>query len=266
MTSTVEDVAKLIGDAKRIVVFSGAGISAESGIPTFRDPLTGIWARHDPERLETASAFREDAALVWGWYLWRRGQVARAAPNAAHLAIAQLAKLREVTVITQNIDDLHERAGSTDVIHLHGSLAEPKCFACHRTPKAFLLEPITAVSECLRIEPPRCPRCNGKLRPGVIWFGEDLPATAWKQAVLAVRDCDVLLSIGTSGVVFPAAEIPAIALNAGANVVHINPAQVARPSTNELCILGRAAEHVPALVSLLYPAQPLPDSGTNAAY
>lgn len=253
MTSPIETVAALIRDAKRIAVFTGAGISAESGIPTFRDPMTGIWAHHDPEKLETADAFRKDAALVWGWYMWRRAHVAGAVPNAAHLAIAQLARVREVTVVTQNIDDLHARAGSTDVIHLHGSLAQPKCFACHRTPAALPFEnPVT--SEGLRIEPPRCPRCNGKLRPGVVWFGENLPAAAWKRAVLAAKECDVLLSIGTSGVVFPAAEIPIVAHHAGACVVHINLAQVAQPSNREFCLIGRAAEHVPALVSLLGPA------------
>jgi len=250
MTSTVEAVASLIGDAKRIVVFTGAGISAESGIPTFRDPLTGIWALQDPEKLETANAFRADAPLVWGWYLWRRVQSAHAVPNAAHQAIEQLARTRAVAVITQNIDDLHERAGAADVIHLHGSLAQPKCFACHRTPTAFSFEePIT--SESLRIEPPRCPRCNGKLRPGLVWFGEELPAVAWKRAVLAAKNCDALLSIGTSGLVFPAAEIPTMALRAGAYVVHINPVQVGKPSSRELCLVGRATEIVPALVSLM---------------
>lgn len=250
MASTTEAVAALVGDAKRIVVFTGAGISAESGIPTFRDPLTGIWARHDPQKLETARAFREDAALVWGWYVWRRAQVAQATPNAAHQAIVQLAKTRDVTVITQNIDDLHERAGSADVIHLHGNLAQPKCFACHRTPAAFSFEEPIA-GEGMRIEPPRCPHCNGKLRPGVVWFGEDLPAAAWKQSAQAARDCDVLLSIGTSGVVFPAAEIPIMALRAGAYVVHINPVRVAQPSSRELCLIGRATEHLPTLVSLI---------------
>ncbi|WP_346395040.1 NAD-dependent protein deacylase [Pseudomonas syringae] len=257
MISTIEAIAILIGDGKRIVVFTGAGISAESGIPTFRDPLTGIWARHDPEKLETANAFREDAALVWGWYLWRRAQVARAAPNAAHLAIAHLARTREVTVVTQNIDDLHERAGSTDVIHLHGSLAQPKCFACHRIPADQSFEsPI--VSQRLRIEPPRCPRCKGKLRPGVVWYGEDLPAAAWKRAVLATKGCDVLLSIGTSGVVFPAAEIPIIAQQSGAYVVHINPELVAHQSNRVFCLIGRAAEQVPALVSLIGSTHLLP--------
>ncbi|TDV47463.1 NAD-dependent deacetylase [Pseudomonas helmanticensis] len=250
MTSTVEAVASLVGGAQRFVVFSGAGISAESGIPTFRDPMTGLWALQDPEKLETANAFREDAALVWGWYLWRRAQVAHAQPNVAHQAIAQLGRTREVAVITQNIDDLHERAGAEQVVHLHGSLAQPKCFACHRTPSAFAFEEPVAI-EGLRIEPPRCPRCNGKLRPGVVWFGEQLPAAEWKRAVLAAKDCDVLLSIGTSGVVFPAAEIPTIALRAGAYIVHINPVQVAQPSSRELCLVGRATEIVPALVSLI---------------
>lgn len=257
MTSTIEAIATLIGGAKRIVVFTGAGISAESGIPTFRDPLTGIWAHHDPEKLETASAFRADAALVWGWYLWRRAQVARAEPNAAHLAIVHLAKTRQVTVVTQNIDDLHERAGSTDVIHLHGSLAQPKCFACHRIPADQSFENPIA-SEGLKIEPPRCPRCKGKLRPGVVWFGEDLPAAAWKRAVLATKGCDVLLSIGTSGGGVPAAEIPIIAQQSGAYVVHINPAPVAHQSSRVFCLIGRAAEQVPDLVSLIASTHLLP--------
>lgn len=250
MASTTEAVAALVGDAKRIVVFTGAGISAESCIPTFRDPLTGIWAHHDPQKLETTRAFREDAALVLGWYLWRRAQVAQAAPNAAHQAIVQLARTREVTLITQNIDNLHERAGSADVIHLHGSLTQPKCFACHQTPAVFSFEEPIA-GEGMKIEPPRCPRCNGKLRLGIAWFGEDLPAVDWKRSVLAARDRDVLLSNGTSGVVFPATEIPIVALRAGAYVVHINPVQVVQPSSRELCLIGRATEHVPALVSLI---------------
>lgn len=252
MSSRIEAIAALIHDVRRIVVLTGAGISAESGIPTFRDPLTGIWSRHDPEKLETARAFREDPALVWGWYLWRRAQVARAMPNAAHLAIAQLARSsREITLITQNIDDLHERAGCVDVIHLHGSLAQPKCFACHRAPASFCFDDEIA-SEGARVEPPRCPRCKGKLRPGVVWFGEDLPRTAWRRAVQAAKVCDVLLSIGTSGVVFPAAEIPRIALRAGAQVVHINPVEVAKHSSHEICLVERATECVPELVSLLH--------------
>ncbi|WP_122281504.1 SIR2 family NAD-dependent protein deacylase [Pseudomonas syringae] len=249
MASTIEVAAELIAGAKRIVVFTGAGISADSGIPTFRDPLTGIWAQYDPEKLETAKAFREDPALVWGWYLWRKALVAQANPNAAHLAIVQVAQSgRDVTVVTQNIDDLHERAGSTGVIHLHGALALPKCFACHRTPASVSFDS-QYVSEGLSVEPPRCPRCNGKLRPGIVWFGEDLPIAAWKRAVQAAKDCDVLLSIGTSGVVFPAAEIPRIALKSGARVVHINTTETPLESPLEMSLIGRAAICVPAIVS-----------------
>lgn len=127
------NAAKALLDAPEIVVFTGAGISAESGISTYGDPLTGIWASYDPRNMETAKAFRGNPPLVWGWYLWRRQQVSKAAPNAAHLAVSRLAKSGySVSVITQNIDDLHERAGSVDVLHLHGSLSTPKCFACHR--------------------------------------------------------------------------------------------------------------------------------------
>ncbi|MCF5182961.1 NAD-dependent protein deacylase [Pseudomonas syringae] len=249
MASTIEAVAELVAGAKRIVVFTGAGISADSGIPTFRDPLTGIWAQYDPEKLETANAFRKDAALVWGWYLWRRAQVAQASPNAAHLAVVQLAQSgREVTVVTQNIDDLHERAGSTGVIHLHGALAVPKCFACHRIPASVSFDQ-QFFSDGLSVEPPRCPRCNGKLRPGVVWFGEDLPIAVWKRAVEAAQGCDVLLSIGTSGVVFPAAEIPRIALKSGARVVHINTTETPLESPLEMSLIGRAAACVPAIVS-----------------
>ncbi|MGX1186118.1 NAD-dependent deacetylase [Pseudomonas sp. F-14 TE3623] len=249
MFSTIKAAAELIAGAKRIVVFTGAGISADSGIPTFRDPLTSIWAHYDPEKLETANAFRENAALVWGWYLWRRALVAQASPSAAHLAVAQLAQTgREVTVVTQNIDDLHERAGSSGVIHLHGALDLPKCFACHRTPASVSLDH-QFVSEGLSVEPPRRPRCNGKLRPGVVWFGEDLPTAVWKRAVQAAQGCDVLLSIGTSGVVFPAAEIPRIALKSGARVVHINTTETPLESPLEMSLVGRAAICVPAIVS-----------------
>ncbi|SEQ56045.1 NAD-dependent deacetylase [Pseudomonas sp. NFACC02] len=242
--------AVLLGKARHVVVFTGAGISAESGIPTFRDPLTGLWARYDPETLETPRAFREDAALVWGWYLWRRMKVAQALPNAAHKTIATLGTTqREVTVITQNIDDLHERAGSSDVIHLHGSLDIPKCFACHRIPTDESWNTDIA-AEGVRVEPPRCERCKGKLRPGIVWFGEDLPSRAWKRALATAKSCDLLLSIGTSGLVYPAAEIPREALRNGASVIHINPAPVTQLGVNEYAIAGTAGQCMPLLASL----------------
>lgn len=242
------DAATALRQARHVVVLSGAGISAESGIPTFRDQLTGLWARHDPQRLETAKAFRENPALVWGWYLWRRQQMLQAQPNAAHRAIARLAGSgRHLTVITQNIDDLHERAGSQDVVHLHGSLITPKCFACHRPAEfAAAEQPISEEGEL--VEPPRCGHCNGRLRPGVVWFGEDLPAGAWKAAAQAARECDVLLSIGTSGVVMPAASLPDLALASGAVVIHINPIDVSMDKPKELMLIGNAGQVLPTLL------------------
>lgn len=250
--SHMEKASRALDVARKIVVFTGAGISAESGIPTFRDKLTGLWTRYDPRTLETANAFRENPALVWGWYIWRRKQAIQAKPNAAHEAVARLADSgRDVFVVTQNIDDLHERAGSRNVVHLHGSLAQPICFACKRP--AELTNQQTAISfEGQLIEPPRCVRCNGRLRPGVVWFGEDLPAGVWKTSIAKIRSCDVLISVGTSGVVRPAADIPEIASAAGATVIHVNLEDVALDAPNELMLLGPAAVLLPALTRALF--------------
>ncbi|MEN1836132.1 NAD-dependent deacylase [Pseudomonas lijiangensis] len=221
MTSTA--LSQQLKEAQHVMVFTGAGASAESGIPTFRDALTGLWERFDPAQLATNEAFRADPALCWGWYEWRRQKVLQAQPNVAHIAIAELAKcLPKLTVVTQNVDDLHERAGSQDVIHLHGSLHSPRCIECGQ---AYTL-PLT--SDALpedggRIEPPRCSACRGCIRPGVVWFGEMLPEDAWSAGFAAAAECDVFLSIGTSGIVYPAAELPLRALGHGATVVHINP-------------------------------------------
>lgn len=240
-----------LSNAGHIVCFSGAGISAESGIATYRDPLTGIWAQHDPRALETASAFRKNPQLVWGWYLWRRQQVVDAQPNAAHLAVSQLAATgRKVSVITQNVDDLHERVGSVGVLHLHGSLSTSKCFACHRLgtlPEHQMPIP----SEGALIEPPRCGRCSGKLRPNVVWYGEDLPSGVWKSAIALVKSCDVLISVGTSGIVTPAADIPWLALSSGATVIHVNTEDVSTAEPNELMLIGKATEVLPKLFALV---------------
>lgn len=234
--------------ARKVVFFTGAGISAESGIPTFRDKLTGLWAKHDPQRLETAAAFRENPALVWGWYLWRRNQSKQAKPNAAHQVVTRLADSgRSVFVVTQNIDDLHERAGSRNVLHLHGSLATPICFACKR-PADLTNEQAAISDEFELIQPSRCLRCNGRLRPGVVWFGEDLPHGAWKTAMAEVKSCNVLISVGTSGVVRPAADIPEIAMAAGATVIHVNLSDVALGNPNELMLVGPAAKVLPLLL------------------
>ncbi|WP_349975391.1 NAD-dependent deacylase [Pseudomonas sp. WHRI 8519] len=216
-------IVKLLQEAKHVVIFTGAGVSAESGIPTFRDALTGLWSRFDPAKLATAEAFREDPSLCWGWYESRRLKVLQAQPNAAHLAIAELAKhVPKLTVLTQNVDDLHERAGSRDVIHLHGSLHSPRCIDCGNAHMAPLSSDELPVDGC-RLEPPRCEVCHGYIRPGVVWFGEMLPDEAWDAAFAASGACDLFFSIGTSGVVYPAAELPLRALGAGAKVIHVNP-------------------------------------------
>ena len=247
---TLAKAAEALRNAPQIMVFTGAGVSAGSGIPTFRDQLTGLWERQDPQRLETAKAFRENPALVWGWYLWRRQQVMQAQPNAAHEAIHRLSDSgRCVTVVTQNVDDLHERAGNQDVIHLHGSLMHPKCFACHRYAEEQLAFPSIPAEGAL-IEPPRCRRCNGRLRPAMVWFGEDLPPGVWKTANRAARQCDVLLSIGTSGVVRPAADLPDIALASGAVVIHVNRIDVSMNNPNEIMLIGRAETVLPHLIDL----------------
>ena len=239
-------------DAKKIVCFSGAGISAESGIPTYLDQMPDPWTQHDPRALETAKAFRENPNLVWAWYLWRRRMVARAQPNAAHLALAHIGSLGyQISVVTQNIDDLHERANSIDVIHLHGSLAVAKCFACHR-PAELTRDQIEVpdVAEML-VDPPRCNRCRGKLRPGVVWFGENLPMDAWRSAVSLVKGCDVLISVGTSGVVTPAADIPHIALSSGTPVIHVNLVDVGTGRPDEIMLVGRATEILVQLCEFL---------------
>ncbi|WP_046070205.1 MULTISPECIES: SIR2 family NAD-dependent protein deacylase [Pseudomonas] len=234
--------------ARKVVFFTGAGVSAASGIPTFRDKLTGFWEKHAPEKLETARAFRENPQLVWGWYLWRRSQAGQAQPNAAHLSISRLASTGiQVSVITQNIDDLHERAGSQNVVHLHGSLINPICFACKR-PAELTTEQLQVSAEGQWVEPPRCTRCNGKLRPGVVWFGEDLPSGSWKAALADVKNCDVLISVGTSGIVRPAADIPEIASTSGATVIHVNIADVCLGAPNELMLMGSAEQVLPALL------------------
>ncbi len=234
--------------ARHVVVFTGAGVSAESGIPTFRDALTGLWERFDPGELATPEAFRRDPALVWGWYEWRRMRVLQAQPNPAHLAIAELARhVPQLTLITQNVDDLHERAGSQDVIHLHGSLHRPRCFACAREPA----EPLPAADEPeggRRLEPPQCSHCGGRLRPGVVWFGESLPVAALHAAFKAAGECDLLLSVGTSGVVYPAAEVPHRARDAGATVVHINPQGEATGSIREHLLALPASKALPVLL------------------
>jgi NAD-dependent deacetylase len=209
----------------RIAFLTGAGMSAESGVPTFRDALTGLWSRFDAVSLATEAAFRRDPALVWGWYRWRAAMVRRAQPNAGHLGIAEFARPgHAVDVVTQNVDDLHERAGSSEVIHLHGRLLASRCLDCGMTRNPDpIVEGLDAIAEGVRETPPACEACGGPFRPGVVWFGEALPEDAWASAVAVLERCDLLVVVGTSGLVQPAASLPQLARGRGARVVEINP-------------------------------------------
>jgi NAD-dependent deacetylase len=242
------DLRVALKQAKHVVVFTGAGVSAESGIPTFRDSLTGLWERFDAQDLATPNAFRKDPALVWGWYEWRRMQVLRALPNPAHLAIATLARLvPRLTVITQNVDDLHERADSTDVLHLHGSLHRPRCAICgqaHHLLAAIPNEPEGG----RRLSPPVCDQCGGPVRPGVVWFGEDLPVRELHLAQKQAQACDLFFTIGTSGLVYPAAHIPVLAKQAGAQVVQINPSATPLDKACTWSLQGAAGVVLPGVM------------------
>ncbi|ABP55310.1 SIR2 family NAD-dependent protein deacylase [Salinispora tropica] len=246
-------VAQLLRDARRVVIFTGAGISAESGVPTFRDDLTGLWARFDAQQLATAEAFHADPDLVWGWYEWRRARVRRAEPNSGHLAITTIeSRIPDSTVITQNVDDLHERAGTPATIHLHGSLFAPRCMAAAAHPATFPDQPDGEAAEPhegRRISPPRCASCRELVRPGVVWFGEALPEAALTAAAEAATACDVLLTVGTSGVVYPAAEIPRIAASSGATVIQVNPQPTPLDRIAAINLRGSAAQVLPTLVA-----------------
>ena len=223
------DLLNALRLARRVVVFSGAGMAAESGIPAFRDAMRGLWAQFSPAELATPAGWAADPARVWAWYEWRRGLVMRATPHAGHLALGQLVGALSrfaghdvvVDAVTQNVDDLHERAGVKGVQHLHGSLFAPRCSACGQPGEFASVPPVEPVAS---LAAPRCRHCQGFIRPGVVWFGESLPQDAWQRTQSLMTDCDVLLVVGTSGVVYPAAGLPAAARQAGKWVAEINPA------------------------------------------
>jgi NAD-dependent deacetylase len=219
---------------KRVVVFTGAGVSAESGIPTFRG-AGGLWRDFRPEDLATPEAFAREPGLVWEWYEWRRGLVRSAQPNAAHRAIAKLA---DAIVVTQNVDGLHSRAGAREVIELHGSIFRVRCTRDASTRDASA--PFDDV-------PPRC-QCGAILRPDVVWFGEALPSLEWERATQAIRGADLLLVIGTSGVVYPAAGL--VALHRGLSI-EINPQASGVSSACTFAIPMTAAEATPRIVEEL---------------
>ena len=248
MPPSLNELAARLRLCRHLVILTGAGVSQESGIPTFRDTLTGLWSQFEAERLATPAAFKADPALVWSWYEWRRAQVLACEPNAAHAAIAELAhRVPRLTLITQNVDRLHQRAGSPEVLELHGSLHRPCCHACRR-PYA-LTGPPPLPDEGQRLPPLRCAHCGGRIRPGVVWFGEMLPANILKQAEAAARDGDLFLSVGTSALVYPAAGLPWAAAEAGVLVAQINPDTTPLDSLAAVNLQGTAAQILPELVA-----------------
>ena len=237
---------QLLRHAAHIAVLSGAGISAESGVPTFRDAQTGLWARFRPEELATEDAFRRHPERVWDWYAERRASLAAVQPNAGHLALAGFERRHpgRLTVITQNVDGLHQRAGSQGVLALHGSLAEDRWL----DPCALHRQGACDVARAEPGRPPRCPQCGNPVRPAVIWFGEMLPEDALRQAEQAASRCDVMLVVGTAGAVYPAAGLAHQARAVGAQVIIVNPHPSELDELAHLRLAGSAAQVLPRLL------------------
>jgi NAD-dependent deacetylase len=226
--------------AERVVALTGSGISAESGVPTFREAQTGFWERYDPQELATPEAFARDPRLVWEWYEWRRNLVAKAEPNPGHRALAELERrIPNFTLVTQNVDGLHERAGSRNVVEVHGNILRSKC---------SLEDEVIQPEEHDDSIPPRCARCDAFLRPDVVWFGEMLPAGALEAASEAARECDLFFSIGTSSLVYPAAALPYDALENGATLAEINPNETPLTPYADCSLRGLAGEFLPTLL------------------
>jgi NAD-dependent deacetylase len=246
MSKTIipSELINSLRSARRVAVLTGAGISAESGIPTFREAQTGLWARYNPEELATPEAFRRNPKLVWEWYAWRQQRIRQAEPNPGHQALVFMEQhIADFTLITQNVDGLHRRAGSHRIVELHGNIFRAKCFDEDR---------LVASSPEDGEFPPHCPHCGGLLRPDVVWFGETLPASALHAAEQAAKNAEILFSIGTSALVYPAADLPFLTLRAGATVVEINPQPTPLSPHVTFSLHGPAGELLPALVNQVW--------------
>lgn len=244
----MERSIELLRSAQSVEVFTGAGMSADSGIATYRDAVTGLWENVDPTAMASIDAWAVRPKQMWAWYLWRASLSRRAEPNAGHRAVAKLSQHRDVTVTTQNIDDLHERGGSRDVVHLHGSLFAFRCSICARPWRGDVELPEEPVAE---LDPPECPLCGNLIRPGVVWFGEPLPEDQWSEAERRMRATDLVIIVGTSGVVQPAASLPLLAVEAGTPVIEISPQSTELSRYVDVRIDGTAAQILPELVDSL---------------
>lgn len=244
--SAMRRVVKALQSCKALVVFTGAGVSRASGLATYRD-ADGAWQRYDPRIYATFEGFQQHPREVWAWYNRRRRDILNARPNPAHQAIAALEKvIPRVTVITQNIDGLHQAAGSSSVLELHGSFRRFKCSAACRGEPTLLPEPPLELDF-----PPPCPYCSAWQRPDVVWFGEPLPPDVWDAAVEAIRNAEALLIVGTSGLVAPAAYLPELALESGAFCVEINPDTTPLTARVQVALPGPAEEVLPRLLAAL---------------
>jgi NAD-dependent deacetylase len=236
MTSIVE----VLKAAKRPFVLTGAGISRESGIPTYRG-TEGLWRDHRPEELATPSAFRRDPKLVWEWYDWRRQFMSKCRPNPGHLALRDLeTRFEEMVIVTQNVDGLHQQAGSRTVVELHGNIWRIRCTECPHS--------VESREAPLPELPPRCPECGALLRPGVVWFGEPLPAPAIERASELAGRADAILVVGTSANVHPAASLPYLTRANGGTVIEINPDPTPLSDVADHSLRGTAGEMLPELV------------------
>lgn len=235
-----DKISDRLQNAEKIVFVTGAGISQESGIPTFRGN-DGLWRKYDPMKLATIDAFYEDPKLVWEWYEERRQNILNARPNPGHMAIAKLEKYRNVSVLTQNIDGLHQKAGSTHVYELHGSIITIKCTVC-----SFKDTIAYSFSQL----PPLC-RCGNMLRPDVVWFGEALPQDVWKSAMNEARSCDIMIVVGTSLAVSPANLLPIYAKQNGATIAEVNIEPTSMSYNMDISLRESAASVLPGLVDII---------------
>jgi NAD-dependent deacetylase len=239
-----DDLINSLRKAECVAALTGAGVSQESGLRTFRDAQTGLWSEYKPTELASPEAYERDPKLVWDWYAMRRGKVAEVEPNLGHYALVDMAHhIRNFSLITQNVDNLHRKAGSTDVIELHGNLQRVKCSVCGQQAEEW---------DDADVNIPRCQACGGLLRPDVVWFGESLPRSELEAAVEAARACQVFFSIGTSGMVQPAASLAYAARNRGAVVVEINAEPTSLTVKVDFALHGKSGEILPALVQAVW--------------
>lgn len=270
LTDNLQQATQILAQSSQICILTGAGISAESGIPTFRDKQTGLWEQYRAEDLASAEAFERDPELVWSWYQWRRQLVHDKAPNAAHLALArwQQAGSHKTTLVTQNVDDLHEQAKhhertsrhepsndskplgnlhniDSTVHHLHGHLWRNRCSQCHKPYTERSAQPKSDIDLDTKLI--HCSECDGLIRPDIVWFGESLPVDSWQIAEQAATHCEVFISIGTSSLVYPAAGLAQLAKQNGAKIIEINPNPTAN-SFVDITLAAKAGEVMPLLV------------------